>query len=182
MHEIYLQILQVFSSLKDSEALHKYQQFLQRYKNLTSANDKMKCAMTDIAFEMTKQVWQDLEAESRGNCYFCIGGVNAINPFSATAVKNEIVVYVDAIPNDAKQIEPKEGTFYKMSGESMEPLDLAKYDEIYMDFNGSMAFFNEIWKERLFSPTIASKVSSFLFLKFIIGAFTSALCMLHACV
>ena len=120
--------------------------------------------MTDIAFEMTKRVWQDLPAECRGNCYFCIGGVNAINPFSATAVKNEIVVYVDAIPKDAKQLEPKEGAFYDMGGKSMASFELASYDEIYMDFNGSMAFFNEEWQKRLRDTAIVPKVHYLLLL------------------
>jgi hypothetical protein len=121
----------------------------------------MKSAMTDIAFEMTKRVWQDLPTECRGNCFFCIGGVNAINPFSATAVKNEIVVYVgEAIPDDAKLIAPMEGAFYDMSGKSIGQLDLEGYDEIYMDFNGSMAFFNDDWKIRLSNLACIHKVNS----------------------
>ncbi len=79
---------QVFSSLEDDDAPTTYKEFLERYKKLESANDCMKSAMTDIAFEMTKRAWRDLQVECCGNCFFCIGGVNAINPFSATAVKN----------------------------------------------------------------------------------------------
>jgi hypothetical protein len=149
---------QVFSSLKDTEKTPKYTSFLDRYKALPSANDRMKRAMTDVAFEMTKRVWQDLDTECRGNCFFCIGGVNAINPFSATAVKNEIVVYADAVSEDAQQIDPKEGAFYDMSGKDLEQFDLGGYDEIYMDFNGSMAFFNAEWQQRLSHPDIAHKV------------------------
>ena len=141
--------VQVFSSLKDANKSAEYLAFLDRYKRLDSANDKMKSAMTDVAFEMTKGVWQDLPTERRGKCFFCIGGVNAINPFSATAVKNEIVVYVGAIPKEAKELDPKEGTFYDMSGDSLQNFDLEGYDEIYTDFNGSMAFFNENWNKRL---------------------------------
>ena len=115
--------------------------------------------MTDVAFEMTKRVWQDLPTERRGNCFFCIGGVNAINPFSATAVKNEIVVYAGAVSKEAKQIDPKEGAFYDMSGDSIRQLNLAAYDEIYMDFNGSMAFFNEDWRNQLSEPDVVKKAS-----------------------
>ena len=140
-----------------------YQEFLDRYKDLT-ANHKMRSAMTDIAFEMTKRVWQDLPADSRGNCFFCIGGVNAINPFSATAVKNEIVVYVEEISKDAKKIDATEGSFYDMSGSRLSQFDLEKYDEIYMDFNGSMAFFNDTWLSQLSSPAVASKVVMLLYI------------------
>ena len=146
---------QVFNTLQDKP--ETYATFLDRYCDLQD-NDKMKRAMTDIAFHMAQKVWTDLPAESRGNCFFCIGGVNAINPFSATVVKNEIAVYVDAIGKEAKRIEPSEGTFYDMDGARMGELDLSHYDEIYMDFNGSMAFFTEAWKQRLSVPSVAAKV------------------------
>jgi hypothetical protein len=156
---------QVFSSLKDTEQPAKYISFLDRYRllpsandRLLSANDRMKRAMTDVAFEMTKRVWQDLDADVRGNCFFCIGGVNAVNPFSATAVKNEIVVYADAVSEDAQRIDPTEGAFYDMSGKALEQFDLEGYDEIYMDFNGSMAFFNAEWEARVANLASLRKV------------------------
>ena len=136
-----------------------YEAFLQRYKDLPSQNDVMKCAMTDIAFELTNRVWEDLPTEGRGNCFFCIGGVNAINPFSSSAVKNEIVVYADAVPVDAKRISPVEGAFYDMGSKLVPDFDLSNYDEIYMDFNGSMAFFNEAWRKRISQVSAAGKVS-----------------------
>ena len=151
---------QVFDSLKDADSLTSYKKFLERYKDLDSPNEKMKGAMTDIAFEMTKRVWQDLKADCRGNCFFCIGGVNSINPFSATAVKNEIVVYVDEMEmsEDFEHVPATEGTFYDMSGNTIPPINFETYDEIYMDFNGSMAFFDETWKSRLGDPAVTKKV------------------------
>ena len=146
--------VQVFKSLKDETDLYK--KFLKRYGS-KAPNDKMKAAMTDIAFEMTRKVWLDLPAESRGRCFFCIGGVNAINPFSASAVKNEIAVYADIMPDGAARISPEEGSFYDFDGQKLDrPLNLSGYDEIYMDFNGSMAFFGNDWKKRL--ELVASKV------------------------
>ena len=117
----------------------------------------MKAAMTDIAFNITQRVWSDLPAPSRGSCFFCIGGVNAINPFSATAVKNEIVVYSSIVPPDTSRIAAKEGSLYDMRG-TEQPLDLTQYDEIYMDFNGSMAFLSPEWIQRLREQAVASKV------------------------
>ena len=134
-----------------------YTEFLQRYGQ-QSANETMKRAMTDIAFAITKKVWVDLPTENRGNCYFCIGGINAINPFSAKAVKNEILVYHNVIPKESKRIDPVEGTFYNMNGDQQPELDLQQYDEIYMDFNGSMAFFEDKWRARLSHPAVAQKV------------------------
>ena len=147
--------LQVFESLKD--APETYSEFLDRYKGIPS-NDMMKSALTDIAFSLAQKVWKDLPAENRGSCFFCIGGVNKINPFSAKDVKNEIVVYVDAVGKDAKHISPLEGAFYDSEGCSMGVLELSHYNEIYMDFNGSMAFFSEQWRKRLSDPAVAAKV------------------------
>ena len=155
-------ISQVFESLKPEDRTDQYLKFLDRYKDL-SANRKMKSAMTDIAFAIAKKVWTDLPSESdrRGSCYFCIGGVNAINPFSAKAIKNEIIVYVDKVPLDTNQIPAEEGTFFNMEGLKLEGFDLLQYDEIYMDFNGSMAFFEKLWVERLSDVAVQHKVCMF---------------------
>ncbi len=147
---------QVFKS--QTKDIPSYSEFLQRYEQL-SANEVMKRAMTDMAFAITQKVWEDLPTESRGTCFFCIGGINAINPFSAKAVKNDILVYHNTIPKESKQIDPVEGTFYDMSGTQQPELDLLQYDEIYMDFNGSMAFFTDAWRTRLSHPAVARKVT-----------------------
>jgi hypothetical protein len=146
----------VLDALKD--ATETYTRFLNRYKDLPSKNDAMKGAMTDIAFEMAKRVWQDLPVDGKGSCFFCIGGVNAINPFAPQAVKNEIAVYVDVMPEDTTLVPAKEGEFYDMGGNAIPAIDLSLYDEIYMDFNGSMAFFNEEWKKRLSDLAVVGKV------------------------
>ncbi len=147
----------MFKSLKEEPPAYK--EFLDRYKG-KSPNDKMKSAMTDLAFCMARDVWLDLPAVGRGSCFFCIGGVNAINPFSATAVKNEIVVFADTIKEGlpTEPIPADEGAVYSMDGVRQPELDLTAYDEIYIDFNGSMAFFGEEWQRRLCDPAIARKV------------------------
>ncbi len=148
-------LVQVFKS--QTKEIPTYSEFLQRYEKLPP-NEMMKGAMTDIGFALTQRVWEDLHTESRGSCFFCIGGVNSINPFSAKAVKNEILVYHDTIPKDSKRIDPVEGLFYDMSGKQRPELDLLQYDEIYMDFNGSMAFFEDKWRARLSHPAVAQRV------------------------
>ncbi len=116
--------------------------------------------MTDIAFAITQKVWTELPLDSggRGDCFFCIGGLNAINPFSATAVKNEIIVYADSVPLDAQHILPEEGAFFDIKGSKILDFDFSQYGEIYMDFNGSMAFFGEEWMERLRDAAVKKKV------------------------
>ncbi len=118
--------------------------------------------MTDLAFTITKRVWADLplSANGRGNCYFCIGGINVINPFSATAVKNEIAVYSPEISEkDLPRISTEMGTIFDMDAkERTLDFKLDDYAEIYLDFNGSMAFLNEDWAEKLRDAAAAGKL------------------------
>jgi hypothetical protein len=124
---------------------------------------KMKAAMTDLAFTITKRVWKDLSegAHGRGSCFFCVGGINSINPFSATAVKNEIAVYSEKVADEdlasLTSLSTIFGTTYDMSAKECN-VDLMDYSNIYLDFNGSMAFLNEDWIERLGAATAADRV------------------------
>ena len=155
--------MQVFDSVK--EPSQRYTDFLQRYEG-KSANDRMKCALTDTAFALTQKVWMDIPMVTtgeRGKCTFCIGGVNRVIPFSAAKVKNEILVYVHQVPQDTPQIVPEEGAFYDSAGKRVEDWDLSEYDEIYMDFNGSMSFFDEKWKLKLSNADVVQKVRRLLF-------------------
>jgi hypothetical protein len=120
----------------------------------------MKAALTDLAFAITRMVWTDLPIveKKRGNCFFCIGGINAINPFSATAVKNEIAIYSAKIADgDLPRIDTTTGNTYGMDAK-MQSVNLMDYSEIYLDFNGSMAFLDEDWAERLGEAAAAGKL------------------------
>ncbi len=118
--------------------------------------------MTDLAFTITRRVWTDLPESAskhggRGSCYFCIGGINAINPFSATAIKNEIAVYSAEIGGqDMPRISTEVGLIYDMSAKQC-PVNLEDYQEIYLDFNGSMAFLDDDWTERIEMVAAAGK-------------------------
>ena len=50
--------------------------------------------LTELAFTMAKMVWEEVIIEDKNKCkgklFFCIGGINIINPFSAKSIKNEI--------------------------------------------------------------------------------------------
>ena len=78
-----------------------------------SPNEQMKDVLTDLGFEMARNVWNELNP--KGNLYYCIGGVNAINPYSANVIKNEIKVYADTVSPKFKLLS-KEGTVYDMQG------------------------------------------------------------------
>jgi hypothetical protein len=142
----------------ESEKLPKplpesYTSFLGRY-NGQSENDRMKSALTDMAFTMAKNVWEEASTQG-GELYFFIGGINSVNPFSQAAIKNEILVYNDLI-NPESRLESTQGLVYKTNSEKV-VFDWAAYSDIYMDFNGSLAFWDESW-DRTLSESAVVKV------------------------
>lgn len=121
--------------------------------------------LTDYAFNICKRVWE--EQGPAGKLYFQIGGVNEVNPFATKSIfggiKNEPGVYKSLFPPGslrkvqllaADEEGHKEGHIFfvdgsnsaKSSGWSLRYL-FSKYKDIYIDFNGSMAFFNDEWKK-----------------------------------
>ena len=111
----------------------------------SETNDSMKQKLTDLAFAMSSNVWN--EAAPEGQLYYCIGGINAINPFSSKSLKDETIVYNDVVKTD-KNLNSTEGIIYNAAGNE-NPLNLAGYDNIYIDFNGSMAFLDNAWVAKL---------------------------------
>jgi hypothetical protein len=115
----------------------------------------MKRALTDIAFAMATEIWK--EGASRGRLLFCIGGINAINPFSETAIKNEVLIFADLFSGELKSLPTVQGTVYGEDGEPVE-FSPSEYQNIYMDFNGSLAFWDESWTNRMSDSSVAKKI------------------------
>lgn len=127
---------------------------------------------TGLAIQMCQNVWE--QTGTRNKLYFCVGGVNTRNPFSAAFIKNELAVYAKYI----KFVSLKEGDVvvlpYKEKDDSLcakwniNDIDKSHHtlwkcaqilfgkDEVYMDFNGSMAFFTSSWK-RVISKLISDE-------------------------
>ena len=132
----------------------KYVKFLEAYdaedgSGRISDNERVKRAMTDLAFAMAVGVWSEAgKADSKGRFFFYIGGVNAINPFSETAIKNEVLVYSGIVERSVAPLKAVQGLVYDHAGEETR-FDLNAYSDIYMDFNGSLAFWNEGWEAQL---------------------------------
>jgi len=125
-----------------------------RIKNRYGAAFNMHTALTDMAMCMATKVWEE-SGGRRENFLFCVGGVNSINPFSPTALKNELFVYADAIESSMKfstHRHPEHSIFdfnYTKQTTSV-PAILNRFGEIFMDFNGSMAFYdNSVWAPAL---------------------------------
>ena len=110
--------------------------------------DALKAGMTNMAFSMATNTFNEHKTEKSGRLFFAIGGINTINPFSPTAIKNEFLVYHDAVPAPPQLIGCQQGDMYDASG-NPHALDWAAYDSIYTDFNGSAAFCDDSWKRDL---------------------------------
>jgi hypothetical protein len=130
-----------------------YVTIMREYGGLSKAED-MRAALTDMAFEIVSRIWEERRHKT-GRLYFCIGGVNSVNPFAAGAIKNELLVYSKLVPRPRVRLVAKQGLVYDAfkcfndrSAES-HVLDLKKYSNIYIDFIGPMSFFDDEWSERL---------------------------------
>jgi hypothetical protein len=117
----------------------------------------MKRMFTDLGFTMARDVWNETTAPygvTKGNLYFHVGGINSISPFSATESKNEIFVYADSLLKDVDfhSLSCTEGNTYDKKQETVSVEDLLNASKsIYMDFNGSMAFYHDKWSSMLSS-------------------------------
>ena len=119
-------------------------------------NRVMRRALTDLAFHLVARIWAEGPAD-RGRLLFCIGGINAINPFSAASIKNEVLVFADLVSGPAASLPPEEGAVYDADGARVD-FSVEGYRDIYMDFNGSMAHWDEAWAERLTRAATAGSV------------------------
>mmetsp|Transcript_89171 Transcript_89171/g.238053 ORF Transcript_89171/g.238053 Transcript_89171/m.238053 type:complete len:1095 (+) Transcript_89171:694-3978(+) len=135
----------------------KYKAFLDAYGPAEGKeNHVFRSAMTDLAFTMAKGVWE--EASSGGRLFFCIGGTNKINPFSAAAIKNEILVYSECFDKPESSLPCVQGTFFDASGQEVPQVYWDDYSEMYFDFNGSAAFWDETWLNALSHPSVVGKI------------------------
>ena len=139
-----------------------YAELRESYGGLSS-NDQMKAALTDLAFEIVSRIWREGPAD-KGRLYFCVGGINSINPFSASAIKNELFVYSELVPKPAVSVPAEEGAIYIADEESENGIarrcrpKLVDYSSVYIDFNGPMSFFDGSWHDQLRELSTAGKV------------------------
>jgi len=114
-----------------------------------------KQALTDLAFSMVVSVWNDVQVDSsvsKGVVYFCIGGINSMNPFSTSFCKNELFVYRELLEGVAELSSIDEGFVFDSNRRKYQnglSSLLLSYNQLYLDFNGSAAFFNESWRSAL---------------------------------
>ena len=154
---------QVLKSPKLPDPLpDKYVQLLATYDAADSGggkaitdNERVKRAMTDLAFAMAAGVWDEARPPgSSSRFFYYIGGVNSINPFSETAIKNELLVYSGLVERRGAPLKAQQGLAYDDRGREAR-VDWTEYSDILMDFNGSLAFWNEGWEAQLGADSVA---------------------------
>ena len=132
-----------------------YIEFLSSYGENVRPNKLMKCALTDMTFALANNVWNEVQAH--GNLMFGIGGINSVNPFSETAIKNEVLVYSGLVSPSEKKLKTDQGIVYNSDGQETS-LDFSEYRDIFIDFNGSMAFWNGFLANALSAAKVVSKI------------------------
>ncbi len=144
-------------SRSDSDVYKKYLKLKAKYQ--PESNDRlpeswMKQMFTDLAFTMASGVWNETKIPDgiiKGDLHFYVGGINTISPFSANVTKNEIFVYADSLLQSGIRLPSSgEGVTYNQKQKIVDVhMLLASSKEIYMDFNGSMAFYDDEWSMTL---------------------------------
>lgn len=118
-------------------------------KNDNINNTDYQTGMRDITVQIIKHIWSmcnSLDLSHKPNIYIVDNNYyNTFNPFSSKAIKNEVFVYGSVLFKSP----PIDSQYVKVIDQDTFINDHCKNsNEIYMDMNGSMAWYtNEISKE-----------------------------------
>jgi hypothetical protein len=124
-------------------------------EKFTGAEDAKK-KLTDLAYSMCTYTWAEQEAV--GSLFFMVGGINSVNPFDARVMKNEPGIYRNIFTESKPLLHAPTYVEKAVFNSNHQPFDFDGYDDIYIDFNGSMAFFDSRWMELLDSKLRAAFV------------------------
>ena len=119
--------------------------------------------MSFITYRIVMEIW-DWCVQIHGSgpkLKFCKGGINSVNPFSVKQIKNEFEVYGQVIANSLQEpLKLKTAiTNYFTEINTNTIVDIcqnAKY--IYIDMNGSMAWYNAIIQQEFENKELKDKV------------------------
>ncbi len=106
------------------------------FESIGITPENLKGSMYQLAYKMCYYIWKSIEGNM--NFIFIDGGINELNPFAIHILKNEISVYYNVL----KELD--DVTDEMITKQSLESFieNLTENDEIYMDMNGSFAFYN----------------------------------------
>lgn len=136
----------------------KYQKLVAN-RNAESSATHIKKLFTDLGFVLASRVWEETTIHDRtitkGKLFLCVGGINTVNPFSAKSLKNELFVYAEYFQRlDLKRYD--QASVYLLGHEHSCVFETTTLDtvfnsrtNIYIDFNGSMAFYDGILRTKI---------------------------------
>jgi hypothetical protein len=93
---------------------------------------------------LAQSIWNNTQVQGRNvDLKFTIGGINTFNGFSIGVYKNELAVYEDVVTKIINNKSQKI-IIHQFINNSLQWLvdNAVNYDHIYMDMNGSMAWYN----------------------------------------
>lgn len=135
------------------------------FASTISQKDKDMSVMTLITKYIVDQIWKWCKSKYQSNStnkpkiIFCLGGVNSFNPFSAEAIKDENMVYGPVCMDYYRtNVTTNFANAVKMSLEGIKDSVYSicdSYKSIYIDMNGSMA-----WYKQAFSTETKEKVKA----------------------
>ena len=129
-------------------AIDAYMKVLNKFPVGSTTGEKVMGLLTNLAYDMVSEVWK--AAGATGRLFFCVGGINSVNPFSAAALKNELFVYSSRLKKVHECRAVKEGDCVNHLNVLVQLEDvIQQYDSVWMDFNGSAAFLDGAWHARL---------------------------------
>jgi hypothetical protein len=150
-------------SAKDGLFRLRYERYMLLDSIYPGLQDSKKRLFTDLGFILASRVWDTTDVDQKGNLYFCIGGINSNSPIAAEKLKNELFVYSEYLTsNDKVDLACyKEGYVYDIDKNAVN-LDsiLFAFDSIFVDFNGSMAFYDSNWRSSINKLCLQGRIKS----------------------
>jgi hypothetical protein len=135
-----------------------YTEFLASCSNSSFTRNKVfQTALDRMAFFVANKVWEDSPSTvAKGKLFFVSGGINSINPFHVSAIKNELLVYAPLLKangyfdGEQRPATSRPGIISKDSADiATLAVFLSAYTRLYLDFSGSMAFYDAYWQHQL---------------------------------
>jgi hypothetical protein len=126
--------------------------------------------MTRVGAHVCADAWENATNRKSKQLFFAIGGINDVCPFNLNVVKDELKIYENyegiIMPGSLDTWTDWDGgtcSVFRLNNDTFQECDektWATYDEVYMDFNGSMAFFQNAWKQKIQQWVQGKKIKS----------------------
>lgn len=116
-------------------------------RNYPDTSRNTKKSYTDIIATLVKRIW--IEEAATGTLYVMIGGINTTNSYSSSYVRNEMKLYSSMFPVECNLYPYTPSTIFQLDENTKRFVQtnanpICPYHNIYIDFNGSMAWLRTV--------------------------------------